>query len=384
MSSWTVVKAIAAIIAVWLLAANASDWSLDARQQPQILNHYVRVRSSVPAMAGQTAQIYVRERAAPAALKTASSPQRKVVLFVHGAGTPAEVAFDTPFSDYSWMAYLANAGHDVFAMDQTGYGRSTRPTVMNDPCNLSAAQQATFVPALLAAPCAPSYPHQLGTMESEWEEINAVVDYVRGLRGVDRVNLVAWSLGAPRSGGFTVKYPDKVESLVILAPAFNRLASGPPPALLPGDGVPMNTQSRDEFIANWDRQVGCASQYDPAVRDAVWSAMIDSDPVGATWGTGVRRAPSTTVWGWNREVAKRLQVPTLLVAGAHDKQVLPDRVRELHADLGSPQKVFVDLACSSHNAMWERNHTLLFNASLEWITRGSVNGLNAGTVRLGY
>ncbi len=183
MSSSTVVKAIAAIIAVWLLALNASDGSLDARQQPQTINHYVRVRSSVPAMAGQMAQIYVRERAAPAALKTASSPQRKVVLFVHGAGTPAEVAFDTPFSDHSWMAYLANAGHDVFAMDQTGYGRSTRPTVMNDPCNLSAAQQATFVPALLAAPCAPSYPHQLGTIESEWEEINAVVDYVRGLRG---------------------------------------------------------------------------------------------------------------------------------------------------------------------------------------------------------
>ena len=229
MSSSTVVKALAVIIAVWLLAPNASDGSLDARQQPQTINHYVRVRSSVPAMAGQMAQIYVRERATAAALKAASSPQRKVVLFVHGVGTPAEVAFDTPFSDHSWMAYLANAGHDVFAMDQTGYGRSTRPTVMNDPCNLSAAQQATFVPALLAAPCAPTYPHQLGTIESEWDEINAVVDYVRRLRQVDRVSLVAWSLGASRSGGFTAKYPDKVESLVLLAPAFNRSASGTPP-----------------------------------------------------------------------------------------------------------------------------------------------------------
>ena len=100
---------------------------------------------------------------------------------------------------------------------------------MNDPCNLSAPQQATFVPTLLAAPCAPSYPHQLGTIESEWTEINAVVDYVRHLRGVDRVSLIAWSLGAPRSGGFTVKYPDKVDSLVLLAPAFNRTASGTPP-----------------------------------------------------------------------------------------------------------------------------------------------------------
>ena len=39
------------------------------------------------------------------------------------------------------MAYLADAGFDVFSMDTTGYGRSTRPAPMNDPCNLSAEQQ---------------------------------------------------------------------------------------------------------------------------------------------------------------------------------------------------------------------------------------------------
>ncbi len=51
-----------------------------------------------------------------------------VVLFVHGAGTPAEVAFDPSAPGYSWMAYLANAGFDVFAMDTTGYGRLSQPT----------------------------------------------------------------------------------------------------------------------------------------------------------------------------------------------------------------------------------------------------------------
>jgi hypothetical protein len=56
----------------------------------------------------------------------------------------------------------------------------------------------------------------------------------------------------------------------------------------------------------------------------------------------------------------------------------------MYADLGSPQKVLVDLACSSHNAMWERNHLLLFRASLEWLTKGTVNGMEQGTVRLGY
>ena len=34
------------------------------------------------------------------------------------------------------------------------------------------------------------------------------------------------------------------------------------PRRCPPAGAAMNTQSRDEFIANWDRQVGCPDQYD--------------------------------------------------------------------------------------------------------------------------
>jgi hypothetical protein len=79
-----------------------------------------------------------------------------------------------------------------------------------------------------------------------------------------------------------------------------------------------------------------------------------------------------------------MRTPALLVTGAHDKQVLPERVRQLYADLGSPEKVLVDLGCASHNAMWESNHLLLFHASLEWLQHGSVNGTKAGTMRMGY
>ena len=73
-----------------------------------------------------------------------------------------------------------------------------------------------------------------------------------------------------------------------------------------------------------------------------------------------------------------------MVAGIHDKQVPPERVRELYADLASKEKVLIDLGCASHNAMWERNHLLLFKASLEWLRDGKVNGMSAGEVRMGY
>jgi pimeloyl-ACP methyl ester carboxylesterase len=347
------------------------------------IDHYVRVRSSVPAINGQDAMIYVREivQAGPA-LRGATGD--RVVLFIHGAGTPAEVAFDVPYQDYSWMGHLARAGFDVFSMDMTGYGRSTRPAAMNDPCNLSQEQQAQFIPSLIPAPCNPSYSRQMTTIASDWNDIGAVIDHVRALRRVERVNLVAWSLGGPRAAGYAAQHPERVQRMVLLAPAYFQTARAEPPAEIPAPGAAMNTQSRAEFNANWDRQVGCPNQYDPAASESVWKEMLLSDPVGATWGAGVRRAPQVTTWGWTAAAVAKMQIPILLVAGIHDKQVPPERVRQLYNDLGASQKVFVDLGCSSHNAMWEKNHLILFDASLEWLTRGTVKGKQEGMLQLGY
>ncbi len=346
-------------------------------------DHYVRVKSTAPAIAGQDALLYMREVVvAGHALRGRVAPNG-VVLFVHGAGTPASVAFDTPYKTHSWMAYLAQAGFDTFAVDMTGYGRSTRPLAMNDPCNFLSAQQAQFVPVRIPAPCKPSRTAPMSTMDSDWHDIDAAVDYLRALRGVDKVALVGWSQGGPRTGGYAARHPDKVSRMVVLAPAYARAG----PATLPEPPFPnagtMTAQSRADFVANWDRQVGCADQYEPATSAAVWAQMLASDPVGATWGSGVRRASRVTSYGFNQAVVAKLTTPYLMVVGGHDKQVVPDRVRQLYADLGSKEKVFLELACSSHNAMWEKNHLLLFKASLEWLRDGKVNGVSQGELKLG-
>src|SRR3954469_5110483 len=140
------------------------------------VEHYVKAKSTAPGLAGQDVLLYVRE-VTPSARSGAG-----VVLFVHGAGTPAEVSFDVPYADYSWMAYLAQAGYDVFSMDMTGYGRSTRPMQMNDPCNLSTAQPALHIPQLLAKTCDPSYPNQMTPLGSDWNDIDAVVNHLRAIR----------------------------------------------------------------------------------------------------------------------------------------------------------------------------------------------------------
>ncbi len=189
------------------------------------------------------------------------------------------------------MAWLARAGFDVFAMDMTGYGRSTRPAVMNDPCNFSKEQQAQFIGNVLKASCAASYDHPITTMSSDWNDVGSVVDYLRGLRRVDKVALIGWSQGGPRAAGYAAQNPGKIAKLVILAPAYNRDMPPGPPATLPETQTPMNSQSFADFTSNWDRQVGCAGQYEP---EASRLGLGGNDRLrSGRRHLGARRAPGT-------------------------------------------------------------------------------------------
>jgi pimeloyl-ACP methyl ester carboxylesterase len=250
---------------------------------------------------------------------------------------------------------------------------------MNDKCNLSPAQQKSF-----GVNCPQSYPGALTNITSDWNDISAAVDFIKTLRHVEKISLIAWSQGGPRAGGWTALHPEQVAKLILLAPAYNRATKTDAPPL-PVPGPVFNTQSHDEFIANWNRQAPCTGQYDPAAAASVWSEMLKSDPVGASWTPAVRRASiASSGWGWTQDRVKAMTTPTLMISGGNDKQVNPERVRDFYADIGSPQKVFIDLGCSSHNAMWEKNHLILFKASLEWLEKGTVEGQSNTMLKLGY
>ena len=204
---------------LWLLLLGAALLWADDGQRLLRVDHYVRVRSIAPSMDGQISQVYLREVVqAGAALRTNAAGANRVVLFIHGAGTPAEVAFDVPYADYSWMAFLARAGYDVFSMDMTGYGRSSRPGPMNEPCNLAKEQQTQFVAGCPAQAAGV----QATTIDSDWHDIDGVVDYLRKLRSVEKLNLVGWSLGGPRAGGYAAQHPEKVARIALLSPAYPR------------------------------------------------------------------------------------------------------------------------------------------------------------------
>ena len=365
---------------LFVAAASAQQGEgLDDESIPAI-DHYVRQLSMVPSIEGQITQLYVRERVQPTTIDGSKSLGGRVVLFVHGCCYSSEVAFDLPYKDYSWMAFLAAEGYDTFAVDVTGYGRSTRPYAMNDPCNLSAEDRQEL--GMKLEPCKPSYQVRLTTIASHWADIDRAVDYIRELRQVSKVSLIGWSSGGPRAGGYAAQHPDKIDRLVLLAPGYTRsLPSDRPSEPIEQPAMRAQLDARDS--ENWDRQVGCPNQFDPTLKQIIWSEALRSDPVGATWGSGTMRSPNTIRWGWNNQMVNHSETPTLVIVGEHDEDRFIERGKDLYEDIGAEEKVLIDLACASHMAQFESNRLLLFDASLQWLRDGTVNGKKSGVIRIG-
>jgi pimeloyl-ACP methyl ester carboxylesterase len=352
----------------------------DDSRQILTVDHYIPHISTAPATQGEQVTLYVRERAQVEVVQESTPLTGRVVLFIQGSRFGSTGVFDAQYQDYSWMGYLAQLGFDTFGLDMTGYGFSTRPAPMDDPCNLEPAQQALLIPSLLEVTCAPNYTSQVTTLRSDWDDLDAAVDYVRALRHVDRVSLVGWSFGASRAGGYATVHPDKIDRLVLLAPAYDRdhpTASPPEDA---ATGTPMNLAAAPGLAASWDPQVKCPDQVDPGIRAAIWNEALVAD--GVSWAPGMRRVPPFPTWIWNRSIAERIQAPTLLISGELDQGVPPQLVRDLYTDLRTDNKAFMELPCTSHFAVWETRHLSLFQASLEWLQDGSVNDAHDGLNRI--
>src|SRR5688500_9939941 len=300
------------------------------------IDYFVPHISTARANGGSRVSLFMRERR--------GAPLGPAVLLVHGRSAGAVPSFDLEYRDYSWMTYLADAGFDVFAVDLQGYGSSSKPTVMDEPCNTSAENQAKYlIPNPLRAPCPPGYQHSFGSFATDWDEIDTVVDFIRSLRGhrALKVNLGGWSRGGMRVIGYAALRPDNVEKVVVLAPT-----RFPPVASVLT--YPMNMTDKRDFFSDWDKQIdskNCPQQVDPSIRQALWDSTIALDKLGSGWGaSGVRRFPAFTAVGWTPDLPGRVQAPTLVIRGALDDQAPEQATRALYDALGGP-KAYATVSC---------------------------------------
>jgi pimeloyl-ACP methyl ester carboxylesterase len=379
--------AIACTFAVALSSPAAADDRSDGLEILTV-QHAVPHVSSVPANEGEDVVLYVRERVADVSKDRRHGKwgRGEIVLFVHGGTVSSVPDFDLQYEDHSWAEYLARHGFDVFMMDQSGYGFSPRPE-MDDPCNVNPDEQELLVPNPLAEPCDPSYPFNLTTRQSDWDEIDSVVDYILELRRERRINLAGWSAGVPRVAGYAALHPEKVDRLYLYAGSVDRTEPSDPPADVPEPGYPMNLQTYQELTqGRWDSEVGCEDQFDPDIRPVIWNTIMSFDPLGSTWGTppwnpvaspegGVMRTRTATSWGWNSDMAGMVEAPSLLIAGEFD---LPQSRIDLFEDLGTDHKVLIEVACGSHFLVWENQHRILLETSKEWFLKGSIGGVRQG------
>jgi len=365
--------------------------SADARDEEAnviTIDHQVPHISTVAANRGELVHLFVRERVRD----DASDKPREAVLMIHGRSVPVLAVAELRHDDYDWALFLARSGNaDVFMLDFQGSGRSPRPK-MDDPCNAPAAQQGILIPNPLSATCPHSYPFTLNTTASDLDELDAAVDYIRNLRGVDKVHLIAWSGGSFQVGPYAVRHPEKIKSLFFFAAIFNTRFLGPPPN---ADPTPMTIGTRTALFAGsgaaagWDAEVnaavagGCANPREPGIQDVVWNAIMDNDDLGRTWGPpeGVMRVRSAVnaVRVWNSDVAVQLTLPTLIVRGEFDTgQGAIQHLAELYALIQNENKLRFVVQCAGHFMPWEQQRHVLHQLTKEWIKHGRVGGFTKG------
>ena len=292
-------------------------------------------------------EIYVRNKRPAGMSKVAGD---RVVLFVHGATYPAETAFDLRLNGLSWMDYIAQRGYDVYLLDVRGYGKSTRPPQMDRPPEESAP---------------------FATTEEAVRDVAAVVEFIRKRRGVEKINLLAWSWGTRIMMWYTSLNSDKVEKLALYAPGWVRKTA----SLVQAGAGPLGayrTVRVDQAKARWLTGVAESKKAElipPGWFEAWAEATFATDPVGARQNPQTLRAPNGVVLDgqryWDKGIipykVEDIRVPVLLIKAEWDQDTPAYMAQELFPRLvNAPYKRYVELGEGTHTIIMEKNRMNLF------------------------
>jgi pimeloyl-ACP methyl ester carboxylesterase len=170
---------------------------------------------------------------------------------------------------------------------------------------------------------APEHPGFGGSPLPDWvEDFSDLVLHYEDLRlalGLERFDLVGWSLGGWIAAEYAVFYPERVRTLTLIVPAGLRPADGPPMA--------------DLFCMTPEEQVATLFN-DPANVGEVILPMEDLDAVVHRY----EEASTVARLVWNprhdRKLPRRLgrvRAPALIV-GAESDRLIPNEVCERYAE----------------------------------------------------
>ncbi len=316
-------------------------------QSPPLTTTEAMIPSSDPGI-----KLYLRNKHAEG--MTSFSPD-KTLLFIHGATYPAETSFDLPIDGVSMMDLFAQNGFDVYLVDVRSYGRSTRPPEMDQP---------------------PEANKPIATSDEAGADLGAAVDYILARRDIAKLDLMGWSWGTSIAGNYAAEHNDKINRLVLYAPAWTvQPPVGQTASVLPA----YRLVAKDEAKARWLRGVPedkQATLIPPGVFDQWWDATLATDPVGSKMNppklraaNGVR-AEFINYWMAGKPFYDpgKIAAPTLLIHAEWDADLPTYMADAYFAKLTSaPYKRFVQLGEGTHTVMLEKNRMQFFHEILGFL-----------------
>jgi pimeloyl-ACP methyl ester carboxylesterase len=201
--------------------------------------------------------------------------------------------------------------------------------------------------------------------------VDAVVDFIRKRRGIEKLNLLGWSWGTALFQNYTSRHNEKVEKLILYAPVWIRQTA----SLVQAGAGPLGayrsvTMSRAK--ERWLTGVPEGKKADlipPGWFDAWAAATLASDPVGSKQTLAVVRAPNGVIedglrtratgkLDWNPE---DIRVPVLLIKAEWDQDTPAYMAQTLFPKLvNAPYKRYVELGEGTHTIIMEKNRMSLF------------------------
>ena len=325
---------------VCLLWATDGAWA----QTPKVVAEEFRVPH------GAGIEIYVRAKRPEGV--TQFAPDR-IAIMMHGATFPSD-PFDLQLGGRSWMDFLAERGFDVYAFDLPGYGRSTRPALMDQPAG--------------------DNPPYMRTSDAV-KALGSVVDYVSKRRGVERVNLIGWSWGTTITASYAAENAAKVERLVLYAPLWIRTtrsrlhrltaSSGPTASSVAkrprkaGDGEFLPRKLRNSCRKH--RSMRGRTPRSPPIRRARGKRY--ALPTASCWMRGSIGGPAKP-----SSTRAKLAAPTLLVVGELDQDCPPYMAQALFPLLVNAKwRRLTLLSDGTHGILLEKHRMLLFRSVQQFL-----------------
>ncbi len=225
---------------------------------------------------------------------------------------------------YSLMDYLAAQGFDVFTVDYQNYGRSD-----HHPCGLCVTTQVAA------------------------NDLNAVIDYISKLRGVDKIHLLGWSWGTNVTGLFTMQHPEKVRRLVLYAPPVWSAPRGQAPTEEFRTVTPDNARGLFELPAS------------DAIAVETWVKEV------AQWGP---KAPNGVLLDLNTKMPltdpKKIAAPTMIILGDLDRltPITQPNLPGFFAELPNTDKQLIIIPGAGHALTVQKPRLRFYGEVAKWFS----------------